>query len=88
MIDSGQRQRVLYSEEMGKQQCTNLCLITQDQYDRVAPEEHFANESVFVHGFFVLALRDLRPHFFHIFQNHITMSVKRFHASKQFLVVS
>jgi len=69
-------------------QYTRLCLIAQNQYNRIPPEEHFTDKSVFVHGLFVLALRDFCPHLFYILKNHITVSVKSFHSSEQLLVVS
>lgn len=40
---------------------------------------HLANESIFVDRLPTLGLRLLCPHLLHIFQNHVEVSVERFH---------
>jgi len=66
----------------------NLCGVSKDQDDRIASEEHLANESILVHGLLVLSLRHFRPHLLHVLQDHITMPIKGLYTSQKLLVVS
>lgn len=66
--------------------------IPQDQDHRVSSQEHFTDEAILVHGLdFLLAFagsRDLRPHFFHVFQDHVAMTIEGFHSTEKLLVVA
>lgn len=54
-------------------------------------DEHFADESILVHGPPFLPSRRpgyLSPHLFHILQDHIAVAIEGFHPSKQLSVVT
>lgn len=54
-------------------------------------DQHFADESILVHGSPFLPSRRsgyLSPHLFHVLQDHIAVPIECFHSSKQLSVVA
>lgn len=65
--------------------------IPENKNYRITTEKHFGDKSVFVYwfGLFLAFARfgNFSPHLFHIFQNHITMSVKKSTKVKQICIL-
>lgn len=70
----------------------NSVRVSEHQYDRVASEEHLTDISVLVHRpglLYSLAwLGHLRPHFLHVLQHHVAMSVEGLHSRQQLVIIS
>lgn len=66
--------------------------VPKDKYHRVSTQKHLANISVLVDrpGFLLSLARlgRLRPHFLHVLEHHIAVSVEGLHAGQQLVVVS
>lgn len=54
----------------------------QNEDNRIASQEHLADEAILVHAPSLSALRLLRPHLFHVLEHHIAVAVKRLDSSK------
>lgn len=66
-------------------------LTQQNENDRVASQEHLADETVLVDlapGLAVCQARCLCPHLLCVLQNHVTVSVEGLYAGEQFAVVA
>lgn len=66
-------------------------LTEQDKDDRVAAQEHLADESVLVDFATQLSVRQsrcFRPHLFRVLENHVAVTIEGFYTGKQLAVVS
>ena len=66
--------------------------ILQHKNNRITTKKHFRNITIFVDGLGLLltlsCLGSLGPHFFYIFEDHVTMTIEGFHTTKEFFVVA
>ena len=65
--------------------------ILQHKDDGITTQEHLGDVTIFVDRLRLLSfarLRDLVPHFFHVLQHHVAVTVERFHATQKFAVVA
>ena len=70
----------------------NLVRITQNKNNRISSQKHFADIPILIDRTSFLrslaSLWNFCPHFLHIFQNHVAVSIKRLYSSQELVIVS